>query len=247
VVVKLGVYGFLRMTTLLFVEQAAPLRAMLVVLGIAGVVYGGLAAIGTHNAKRMLAYSTLAQVGFILVAIGWGTRLALAAAVIFTFNHSLIKAAMLMLAGAVASRSAVKSAAFDVVTGLGKTVPAAGVFFLVGGLALAGIPPTNGFVSKMTLFRSGIEAEQYASMAAIGLASILTLVYIVRAFMRIWWQPVAEGTKIKPSGDRLLAPALLIAVVLVLGLWPEPLISLAQATAEWLSRPDAYIKAVLGG
>jgi multicomponent Na+:H+ antiporter subunit D len=247
VVVKLGVYGFLRMTTLLFVEQAAPVRGLLLVLGLAGIVYGGLGAIGTHNAKRMLAYSTLAQVGFILVAIGWGSRLALAAALVFAVNHSLIKAALLMLAGAVASRAPVKTAAFDVVTGLGKYMPLAGLLFFVGGLALMGIPPTNGFVSKMMLFRSGIEAGQFAMLAAVGLASILTLVYVVRAFQRIWWQPPAAGIKAKPGGDRLLAPALLIAAVLLLGLWPEPLVRLAEATAAWLGDPRAYIAAVLGG
>jgi multicomponent Na+:H+ antiporter subunit D len=247
VVVKLGVYGFLRMTTLLFVGQAATIRGLLVVLGIAGIVYGGLGAVGTHNLKRMLAYSTLAQVGFILVAIGWGTPLAVAAAVIFAFNHSLAKAAMLMLAGVLASRASVKTAAFAVLTGLGRGVPVAGGLFLAGGLALAGIPPTNGFINKMVLFRSGIEAGQYASLAAVGLGSTLTLVYVVRAFQRIWWQWPAEGTKAKPRGDRLWAPALLVAAVLWLGLWPEPLIRLAEATAAWLGDPEAYIRAVLGG
>jgi multicomponent Na+:H+ antiporter subunit D len=247
VVVKLGVYGFLRMTTLLFVEQAPAVRGLLLVLGLAGIVYGGLGAIGTHNAKRMLAYSTLAQVGFILVAIGWGSRLALAAALVFAVNHSLIKAALLMLAGAVASRAPVKTAAFDVVTGLGKYMPFAGLLFFVGGLALMGIPPTNGFVSKMMLFSSGIEVGQFAMLAALGLASILTLVYMVRAFQRIWWRPPAEGVKAKPGGDRLVAPAMLIAAMLLLGLWPEPLVRLAEATAVWLGDPKAYIAAVLGG
>jgi multicomponent Na+:H+ antiporter subunit D len=247
VVVKLGVYGFLRMTTLLFVEQAAQVQGLLVVLGLVGIVYGGLGAVGTHNAKRMLAYSTLAQVGFILVAIGWGSRLALAAALVFAVNHSLIKAALLMLAGAVASRAPVKTAAFDVVSGLGRYMPLAGLLFFAGGLALVGIPPTNGFISKMMIFRSGIEAGQWATLAAVGLVSILTLVYVVRAFQCIWWQLPAEGTVAKPGGDRLLAPALLIAAVLLLGLWPEPLVRLAEATATWLGDPEAYIRAVLGG
>jgi multicomponent Na+:H+ antiporter subunit D len=247
VVVKLGVYGFLRMTTLLFVDQAPAIRGVLIVLGIVGVVYGGLGAIGTHNAKRMLAYSTLAQVGFILVAVGWGTPLALAAAVIFTFNHSLVKAAMLMLAGTVASRAPVKTASFAVVQGLGKSMPATGALFFVGGLALAGIPPTNGFISKMTLFQSGIQAEQWVALALIGVASIFTLIYVTRAFMRIWWQPAAEGAKAKPGGDRLIAPAILIAGVLVLGLWAEPLVNLATAVSQWLGDPAAYLAAVLGG
>lgn len=246
VVVKLGVYGFLRMTTLLFVAQAPTLRGLLLGLGIVGVIYGGLGAIGTHNAKRMLAYSTLAQVGFILAAIGWGTPLALTAAVLFTFNHSLIKAAMLMLAGVVASRAPVKTASFEVVQGLGKAMPAAGGLFLLGGLALAGIPPTNGFISKLVLFQSGIAAARWQSLALLGVASILTLIYVTRAFMRIWWQPAAEGAKAKPTGDRLLAPALLLAGALLLGLWPGPLVTLAAAVSQWLSDPALYIAAVLG-
>jgi multicomponent Na+:H+ antiporter subunit D len=247
VVVKLGIYGFLRMTTLLFVGQAAAIQTLLIIVGIVGVIYGGLGAVGTHNAKRMLAYSTLAQVGFILVAIGWGHPLGLAAAIIFAFNHSVIKAAMLMLSGAVASRAPVKTAAFEVITGLGRKMPVSGALFLIGGLALAGIPPTNGFVSKMVLFRSGIEAGEFGSLAAIGVASILTLVYVTRAFQRIWWQQPVGGAEAKTAGDHLLAPTLLIVAAVVLGLWAGPLVELAQVTAAWLGDPAGYIQAVLGG
>jgi multicomponent Na+:H+ antiporter subunit D len=247
VVVKLGVYGFLRMTTLLFREQAPAIQAALVALGVVGVVFGGLSALGTHNAKRMLAYSTLAQIGFILVGIGWGTPLSLAAAVIFTFNHSLIKAAMLMLAGSVASRAPVKSAAFAAVAGVGRHMPFAGVLFFVGGLALAGVPPTNGFVSKLTLFSSGIQAGQYGALALAGAAGLLTLVYAMRAFQRVWWQPREDDglAPVKPYGDRLAAPALLIGSCVLLGVWGEPLIDLAQAAAASLSDPAGYIQAVI--
>ena len=246
VVVKVGVYGFLRMTTLLFVEQAPLIRGILLVLGVVGVIFGGLSAVGTHNVKRMLAYSTLAQIGFILVGIGWGTAPAIAAAVVFSFNHSLIKAAMLMLAGYVASRAPVKSAAFDVVTGVGRFLPAAGLLFFLGGLALSGIPPTNGFVSKMLLFRSGIAAEGYVPLLIIGLASILTLVYVIRAFQLIWWHAPHEGAKAKPTGDSLLAPALLIGLVLLIGIWAEPLVGAATAVSEWLLDPALYLAAVGG-
>jgi multicomponent Na+:H+ antiporter subunit D len=247
VVVKLGIYGFLRMTTLLFAGQASVYQALLIVLGAAGVIFGGLAAIGTHNAKRMLAYSTIGQLGFILVAVGWGTAPALAAAVVLVVNHSLAKAAMLMLAGSMASRAAVKSAAFEHLTGLGRAVPLAGGLFFVGGLALAGIPPANGFVGKVALFQSGLLSEDYVSLAVIGVASALTVVYIVRAFMRIWWQPAPEGVKAKPTGDRLLAPALLIGLCLLLGLWAEPLLRLANDIAASLATQAYYIGAVFGG
>jgi multicomponent Na+:H+ antiporter subunit D len=247
VVVKLGVYGFIRMVTLLFTAQAAEVGALLVVFGCIGIVIGGLGAIGTHNAKRMLAYSTLAQIGFILVGIGWGTPLSMTAALIYIFNHSLIKTAMLMLAGAMASRAAVKSAAFNILVGVGKSSPAAGGLFFLGGIALAGIPPTNGFISKLVLFESGIEAQAFYSLAWIGVASLLTLVYTTRAFIKIWWQEPAVEPGQKKGGDRLVVPAVLIALCLLLGLWAQPLVGLSQQIVVWLADPANYIQAVIGG
>ncbi len=241
-VVKVGVYALFRMTTLLFPE-AALLKTLLVVVGVAGVIYGGFGAAGTHNAKRMLAYSTLAQIGFILVGIGWGTPLSLAAALVFTFNHALVKAAMLMLAGAMASRAAVKSASFEVVVGVGKYHPFAGMLFLLGGMALAGIPPLNGFISKLMIFWSGVEAAQYIPLLIIGVASIVTLTYVIRSFVKIWFEPNPKAKE--KAGDRLLAPALLIFLSLLLGVWAEPLVTLAQWAAAWLDAPAHYIAAIL--
>ncbi len=246
VVVKLGIYGFLRMTTLLFIEQAPAIQAILIVAGIAGIFYGGLGATGTYDAKRMLAYSTMGQLGFILVGIGWGTPFAIAAAIVFAFNHSLIKAAMLMLAGTVASRASVKSAAYSVVTGLGKKLPFVGVLFFLGSLGLAGIPPTNGFISKMLLFRSGIEAESYLPLALMGVGSAITLVYTMRAFRKIWWEEPVPGVKLKPTGDLVLAPTLLLLLVLALGIWAEPLVQLAQDTSAFLTDYGLYVTAVVG-
>ena len=248
VVVKLGVYGFMRMTTLLFVGQADTIHTLLLIIGVAGVAYGGFGALGTHNAKRMLAYSTLAQLGFILVAIGWGTPLALAAAILFTINHSLIKSALLMLAGYVASRAPIKSASFEVVQGVGRHAPWAGVLFFVGGMALAGLPPTNGFISKLALFRSGAAAggeSTWISLAIIGVLSLLSLIYVMRAFMRIWWQPRTSENKVKATGDSLLAPTCLIGLCLILGIFAEPLLQVTTTAAQWAYAPALYIQAVL--
>jgi multicomponent Na+:H+ antiporter subunit D len=247
VIVKLGIYGFIRMTSLLFLHQASELRFLLVVLGCVGVILGGLTATGTDNAKRMLAYSTLGQIGFILVALGWGTPLSIAAALIFTFNHSLIKSAMLMLAGAIASRAPVKSAAFEILIGVGKSSPKAGALFLLGGIALAGLPPMNGFISKLALFQSGVDAQAFTVLAVIGVTSLLTLVYIVRSFMHIWWVTPPTGAKTKPDGDRLVVPAILVGACLGLGLWAEPLVNLSMQVVVWLNDPSLYIRAVLGG
>jgi multicomponent Na+:H+ antiporter subunit D len=245
VVVKIGVYGFMRMTNLLFVEQAEAIRLTLIAMGAAGLILGGLGAAGTYDAKRMLAYSTLGQIGFIIMALGWGTAWGLAAAIIHSVNHALIKSAMLMLAGAVGSRAPIKTAAFKVIRGLGRFLPYNGVLFLLGGMALIGIPPLNGFVSKLTLFRGGIDAAAYGSLAVFAVGSLITFLYTTRAFMRIWWERPEAGVQVKPKGDRLIAPTILIGLCLLLGVWAEPLVRLAQDTTEWLGRPESYIEAVL--
>lgn len=250
IVGKLGVYGFLRLTTLLLPAGTFALGELLVALGVTSIIFGGMSAVGTHNLKRMLAYSTMAQLGFIMVGIGWGTPIAITAVVAFTFSHSLIKSAMLMLAGYLANRSQAKSSAFEALTGIGRRFPLSGVLFFFGGLALAGVPPTSGFIGKWLFFRSGVESEMVVSLLIITGASVLTLIYTTRAFQRIWWHESAEKTPVKPavkpSGNSLLAPALLIGLVLLLGLWAEPLVYAAQETSRWLMKPAAYIEAVMG-
>ncbi len=241
VVVKVGIYGFFRLTLMLF-PQFELLNTVLVVLGIAGVIYGGLGAVGTYSVKRMLAYSTMSQLGFMFIGIGWGTPLALVGALVFAFNHALAKAAMLMMAGAMASRTPDKNASFSAVVGVGKASPTAGVLFFLGGMALAGIPPLNGFISKFLLFWSGVQAEHYLPLAVVGVASLISLVYIFRSFITIWFEP---NPTLKPkAGDSLLAPAILIGLCVLFGLWSEPLVSAANHTATQLLQPENYLQVI---
>ena len=153
---------------------------------------------------------------------------------------------MLMLAGSVASRTKVKSAAFDVVTGVGRYMPLAGALFFIGSLALAGIPPTNGFINKYLIFESGVNLDATLTLILLALGGILTLIYTMRAFQKIWWYPLSKGDILKAKGDRLIAPILLIMLVIVLGLWAQPLIQISQVTSVWLLDPFNYIQAVLG-
>ena len=99
----------------------------------------------------------------------------------------------------------------------------------------------------MLLFNSGLEADQIWALLLIGLASTLTMIYTIRAFMRIWWKSPAEGISTKPTGDLLYAPLLLVIMILVLGIFAEPLVALSRETVRWLANPEIYIQAVLGG
>lgn len=97
----------------------------------------------------------------------------------------------------------------------------------------------------MLLFNSGMAAEQGAMLLVIGLFSILTLIYVNRAFQRIWWQVPDERVKAKEAGDSLLAPLLLILLVVLTGIWSQPLIAFAQQAVVAVENPAGYIGAVL--
>ncbi len=247
VVVKVGVYGLIRLTMLLFINEAPLVRTLLLVLGIIGVFFGGLAALRTYDAKRMLAYSTFGQIGFILIGIGWGTPLALIGAIVYAFNHSFIKSSLLMITGAIASRMPNKSAKLADITGAGRSLGTISVLYLIGGLALTGIPPLNGFISKLTIVQGGIQAQSWLVLGLAVSAGLITLLYMTRTWQHIFQKSPDATLKLKPVGDSIVAPALLIGLCVLLGLYAVPLIDAATLAVTRLGDPNIYIKAVLGG
>jgi multicomponent Na+:H+ antiporter subunit D len=248
VVVKIGVYGIIRMITLLFVAEADTIRMWLLGLGIISIYFGGLGAFSTYDGKRMLAYSTFGQIGFILMGIGWGTPLALAAAIVYAFNHAFIKASLLMLFGVVSSKTKVKTATLTEVVGVGKSLPGiVGVLYLLGGMALAGLPPMNGFISKLALVRSGIDVNSWWLVGLTVGGGIITLMYMTRTWTLVFQREQTEATtKLKPEGqnDLPLAPGILIALSLVLGIWATPLFDVANQTVAQISDQNIYIDAI---
>ena len=247
IVVKVGVYGIIRLVTLLFIEEAPIMERLLSTLGIIGIIFGSLGALRTYNAKRMLAYSTFAQIGFILVGIGWGNTLALIGAIVYAFNHAFIKSSLLMLMGVVASYTKIKTAALADISGIGsKLPPLTGWLVLIGGLSLAGVPPLNGFISKLALIQGGVDSGDWLNLIIMVGAGILTLMYMVRAWQRIFQQnPLPSTTATKEEGDSLLAPLLLISVCVLLGtVFADPLVRLISETVRQLEDPNIYISAV---
>jgi multicomponent Na+:H+ antiporter subunit D len=111
-------------------------------------------------------------------------------------------------------------------------------------MALIGMPPTNGFVSKLAVLLSGVHLERWGAVAVLVAASVMTLVYVSRSFQLMWWRTLPAGMTTKPAGDSTLAPAILVAACVLLGVWAQPLLRLANDNGEWLQRPEAYIQAV---
>jgi len=247
VVVKVGVYGLIRMLTVIFTREALLVQNLLIALGVIGIVFGSLGALRTYDAKRLLAYSTFGQVGFILVGIGWGTTGALVGALVYIVNHSFIKSALLMTTGVVASHTATKTARLSELGGVGKSQVFTSVLYFLGGMALAGAPPLNGFISKVALIQGGIEAQNWPVAGLVVGAGIITLLYMTRTWQWIFQRPYEGSVEVKPTGDSPLAPALLIGLCVLLGLYGAPLLDVATLAVAHISDPQIYILAVLGG
>ncbi|GAB5492608.1 MAG: Na+/H+ antiporter subunit D [Phototrophicaceae bacterium] len=256
VIVKVGIYMIIRTLTLLFTVEAPLIQNLLLVLGIIGIFFGSLAALRTYNGKRVLAYSTIGQVGFILVAISWarldetGTvaPIALTAAIIYAFNHAFIKSSLLMIMGLVASQSHEHSVDFVDIEGIGHKIPAIiGMLWFLGGMSLAGLPPMNGFISKFSIVQSGVAYGEWLPLGLAVGSGTLTLMYMFRTWQRVF-QTKGDITlhMLKPyeKGDGSLAPAFLITICVLLGLYARPLVILAEMTAIEIMNPEIYISAV---
>lgn len=248
VIVKAGIYSVLRMTTVVFIAEAPQIQQILLILGIIGIFYGSFAALRTYNGKRLLAYSTIGQVGFILVGLGWGTELALAAAIIYAFNHAFIKSSLLMIMGLVASRSDEHSVDFKDIDGIGHHIPLwTSALWFVGGMSLAGLPPLNGFISKFGIVQSGIGGGFWLATALVVGSGALTLQYMFRTWQRVFQHKKAKEDiqlHLHDYGDGMLAPTFLIAICVLLGLYARPLVVLAQQTAINIGDASIYIDAV---
>lgn len=248
VIVKVGIYMIIRTLTLLFTEEAHQIGQLLIVLGVIGIFFGSFAALRTYNGKRVLAYSTIGQVGFILVAIGWGHPLALTAAIIYAFNHAFIKSALLMIMGLVASQNHEHSVDFKDINGIGhKLPPIIGMLWFVGGMSLSGLPPLNGFISKFAIVRSGIVLGEWLPLGLAVASGALTMLYMFRTWQHVFQTKGEVKLHLLHSdekGDGVLAPLFLITICVLLGLYARPLIFLAEQTAAQISDPSIYIEAV---
>jgi multicomponent Na+:H+ antiporter subunit D len=245
--VKVGVYGVLRMSTLLFPET--PALAVVAWLGAASALFGGLAALANGDLKRLLAYSTIANVGLIMIAISWGGQWGLMAAIAHMVNHALFKGGLFLAGGYLAERYHEHS--LRSLTGFASLSPGVAIVFGIGAVALAGLPPTGGFVSKLLLIQAGWLDGGLLLPVAI-LASGLSIAYSIRLFIKLWWGTRSDWavalTPHLPRQRLVSVPAaLLVTAVLVLGILPSLLTTVAGAAASELLQPEIYIHAVLGG
>ncbi len=234
---KVAIYVLLRIYFTIFGINSFslfPMDKILLVLGVVSILTMSLVAIFQTNLKRMLAYSSVAQTGYIIIGVSLLTEKGLISAIVHTFNHALMKGALFFALGAIFYR--VSTTKLSSLSGLGKMMPLSTSAFLVSGLSLIGVPFTVGFVSKWYLVLGLIEKGWWPIAILALLSSILAVVYIWRTIEVLYFQdPIKSNQKIKEVGISLWLPMWILVIAnIYFGIDTDFTISFATSAAKLL-------------
>ncbi len=252
VVLKMGIYGLIRLMTLVPVERWFGLTLLFVGIlsGILGVVF----ALAQHDLKRLLAYHSIENIGIILIGLGagvlgrheaWGA-LAFAGAMLHVWNHAFFKALLFFAAGSVVHATGTRS--IDQLGGLLPRLPWTGLLFLVGAVAICGLPPLNGFVSEWLIYIAGFKAAipgiagggsaAILAVPALALIGGLAIACFVKAFSVVFLGSARSGRAKHTHGESVsmrIAMAALAVICLLIGIWPLTVFGpLSKVTADIL-------------
>jgi len=183
-------------------------------IGATSIVVGALAALGQNDIKRMLAFSSVSQVGYIVLSIGTGTALGIAAAVFHIFNHAIFKSQLFANAAAVEKQAGTRD--MDKLGGLASKMPVTGGTSIVAMLSISGIPPLSGFWSKLLIIIALWQGTHYTYAFIAVIASVITLAYFLSLQRRVFFGKLAQGLEnIKEAKFGLILPALILALLTI--------------------------------
>lgn len=243
---KMGFAALLKVFLVGLVAVRLQWELLVGVLAVLTMTVGNLAALQQTSIKRLLAWSSIAQAGYILIALPVGTSLATAGALLHVFTHALMKGGAFVLVAVLAVRGVGEP--LDAWRGVGRRYPIVGFTLALIMLSMAGIPPLAGFISKFILFSSAIDAgladparEWLIWLAVAGiLNSALSLYYYARVIRVLYVDETEEGAPVpSPPVSPLTAGGIAACLLVVLGLvvfgvWPEPLVDFATDAAASL-------------
>lgn len=238
---KVAVYAMLRFIFTVFGPTFPFLIVALdffMVLGLIGMVVASLIAVFRDDVKQMLAFSSVAQLGYMLLGISFATVDGVAAAATHLFNHALMKAALFMAVGAVVY--AIGSHQLVAFRGLGKRMPVTAACFIVAGLSLVGVPFTAGFISKYVLIQAAFEATlsvpSIIIVALIVLSSLLAVAYIGRVAYEMYLSDPPAAAKPVSVPLLMVVPMVLMALAnIYIGMDGEGIVNLTRRAAEILN------------
>jgi multicomponent Na+:H+ antiporter subunit D len=246
---KVGVYSMIRAFTLLFAHDVDYTHTILLWISGVTMLSGVLGAAAQFEFRRILAFHSVSQVGYMVMGLALMSPLALAGALVFMVHHSIVKANLFLVSGA--AKQLAGSFQLKKLGGLYHSAPVLGAVFVLAAFSLAGFPPLTGFWAKFLLVRAGLELETYIIVAVALLTGVLTLFSMTKIWAEAFWKPLPGGGEPQPERVGKLAALylpmiVLAAATLLLGLFFAPLLALAEGAARELLEPAHYIRAVLG-
>jgi NADH:ubiquinone oxidoreductase subunit 2 (subunit N) len=202
-------------------------------------------ALNQSDIKRLLAYSSIAQIGYMLVGLAAGTAYGAMGLFLHVFNHSMMKGMAFLAAGSIVHQAGTRD--IKSLRGVGKMMPLTSIGLFIALLGLGGVPGTNGFISKYHLFSAAF-GSGLAWLGVMGvLNSALSMAYYIRIMQTLLGSP-AKGFKVHEAPIPMVAITLAMAIIIVfLGIWPAPIISFAtDASNALVNGLSTFIAAVLG-
>ncbi len=211
---KVAVYVLLRFFFTVFGPrfsfETMRLDVILLPLALVGIFSASVVAVFQTNVKRMLAYSSVAQIGYMILGISLVSVTGLTAGIVHLFNHALIKGTLFMALGCVSFQ--VGAARLDRMAGVGRAMPWTMGAFVIGGLSLIGVPLTAGFVSKWYLILGALEKGWWPVAGLVLVSSLLAVIYIWRVVEVAYFKPAPEGQIVREAPLALLIPTWTLAL-----------------------------------
>ncbi len=218
---KVSIYAFIRILfsvfTTEFIHIYVPITDVLSWIAAIAIIVGSVIAIMQSNLKRMLAYSSVSQIGYIVLGVAlFSTQWGLYGALIHILNHAITKGCLFMVAGAIIYRTGLRS--IKDFEGLGKKMPYTCAAFTLAALSMIGVPPTVGFITKLCLVLASLEAVEYVYVAVILASTLLNLVYFWRVIERMYFVKKEGEGENEHAIKKEEAPVSMVIPALVLGL-----------------------------
>ncbi len=234
---KVSIYVFLRFTFTVwgaeFVFEKLNLDAFLIPLSLIGIYVASLSAIYQTNVKRLLAYSSVAQIGYMMLGIGFVSVTGLTGGIVHLFNHALMKAALFLAVGSAALR--LGSSDLADWKGLGRRMPVTMAAFVLAGLSLIGVPLTVGFISKWYLILAALEAGWWPIALLALLSSLLAVIYVWRVVEVAYFQKADDDSNVQEAPLMMqISMWVLTGATLYFGIQTDLTVSVAQRAAGLL-------------
>jgi multicomponent Na+:H+ antiporter subunit D len=249
---KVGVYAIVRTQLLFFTADSRPATLLLFVAA-ATMVVGVLGAIAQDDIRRILSFTLVSQIGYLVMGLAFFTLAGTAAVVYSMVHHIIIQTALFLIGGLVDHASG--SSRLSRIGGMVRTTPFLAAMFLVSALSLVGIPPFSGFISKFALVDAGLAARHFAVVAVALVVSFLTLFAMTRIWAGAFWSPaedeslaaVADGVESRGGGPSLMVASTAAVVIcsLAVAAAAGPLFALSRRAAADLLDRNRYIEKVL--